>query len=88
MRAQPQPCPPTFAKPALAALLALCGTATAGPFNYAEALQKAVLFYEAQHSGPKPAWNRLDWKGNSALNDGKDAGLDLTGGWYDAGDNV
>jgi endoglucanase len=61
---------------------------TAAAFNYAEALQKAVLFYEAQHSGPKPAWNRLEWKGPSALQDGKDAGLDLSGGWYDAGDNV
>src|SRR6185369_14944239 len=60
----------------------------AGKFNYGEALQKAVLFYEAQRSGPVPAWNRLDWKGPSGLQDGKDAGLDLSGGWYDAGDNV
>jgi endoglucanase len=60
----------------------------AAKFNYGEALQKAILFYEAQRSGPVPAWNRLDWKGPSGLQDGKDAGLDLTGGWYDAGDNV
>jgi hypothetical protein len=65
------------------------GVASAAPkFNYAEALQKSILFYEAQRSGPVPAWNRLDWKGPSALEDGKDVGVDLSGGWYDAGDNV
>ena len=35
-------------------------TAEAAPanYNYAEALQKAIWFYEAQVSGPKPSWNR------------------------------
>jgi endoglucanase len=71
-----------------AAVLASGAAAAQAAFNYAEALQKSLLFYEAQRSGPVPAWNRLDWKGPSALEDGKDAGLDLTGGWYDAGDHV
>ncbi|HEY8471888.1 MAG TPA: glycoside hydrolase family 9 protein [Natronosporangium sp.] len=57
-------------------------------FNYAEALQKSIFFYEAQVSGPKPSWNRVSWRGDSALTDGQDVGLDLTGGWYDAGDHV
>lgn len=69
-------------------ILAAPPSGAAGKFNYAEALQKSILFYEAQRSGPVPAWNRLEWKGPSALDDGKDAGLDLSGGWYDAGDNV
>src|SRR5690606_13982229 len=56
--------------------------------NYGEALQKSIWFYEAQVSGPKPEWNRVSWRGDSALNDGQDVGLDLTGGWYDAGDHV
>lgn len=78
-----------LAKAYVSSALGLCAVpAAAGNFNYAEALQKSVLFYEAQHSGPLAAWNRLDWKGPSALQDGKDAGVDLTGGWYDAGDNV
>lgn len=70
------------------------GTATSPPnpstgkFNYAEALQKAIYFYEAQRSGKLPANNRVSWRGDSALNDGADNGVDLTGGWYDAGDNV
>ncbi|WP_308167284.1 glycoside hydrolase family 9 protein [Catellatospora tritici] len=60
----------------------------AGPYNYAEVLQKSLFFYEAQASGPKPAWNRVGWRGNSAMNDGSDVGLNLTGGWFDAGDHV
>lgn len=57
-------------------------------FNYAEVLQKSMFFYEAQQSGRLPATNRVSWRGDSALNDGKDVGLDLTGGWFDAGDHV
>src|SRR3954454_1874356 len=55
----------------------------AGPYNYGEALQKSLFFYEAQQSGPKPSWSRVSWRGNSGMNDGSDVGLDLTGGWYD-----
>ena len=59
-----------------------------GDYNYGEALQKSVLFYELQRSGPLPEETRCNWRGGSGLNDGADNGLDLTGGWYDAGDNV
>ncbi|GAA4272993.1 hypothetical protein GCM10022258_22870 [Aquimarina gracilis] len=65
----------------------VCTTISA-QFNYGEALQKSIFFYEAQQSGPLPDWNRVPWRGDSALNDGSDVGLDLTGGWYDAGDHV
>src|SRR5262245_8060661 len=57
-------------------------------FNYAEALQKAVFFYEAQISGPKPSFSRVTWRGDSAMQDGADVGRNLTGGWFDAGDHV
>jgi len=57
-------------------------------FNYGEALQKAIMFYEFQRSGELPENKRDNWRGDSALNDGADVGLDLTGGWYDAGDHV
>ncbi|WP_442932451.1 glycoside hydrolase family 9 protein [Micromonospora sp. NBC_01699] len=76
-------------RPATAAPVAASGTAVAAPaYNYAEALQKSLYFYEAQQSGRLPDWNRVSWRGDSALTDGADAGLDLTGGWYDAGDHV
>ncbi|MFI6481124.1 glycoside hydrolase family 9 protein [Nonomuraea sp. NPDC050663] len=62
--------------------------AHAATFAYGEALQKSIWFYEAQQAGKKPSWSRVSWRGDSALDDGKDAGLDLTGGWFDAGDHV
>src|SRR5690606_90995 len=61
--------------------------AVPGPFNYGEALQKAIWFYEAQVSGEKPSWNRVSWRGDSFLNDVID-GVDLTGGFHDAGDHI
>jgi endoglucanase len=60
----------------------------AGEFNYAEALQKAVWFYDAQRLGRLPASNRVSWRGDSFLNDGAAAGLDLVGGFADAGDHI
>ena len=60
-----------------------------GDYSYGEALQKAIFFYECQRSGKlDPSTLRLNWRGDSGLDDGKDAGIDLTGGWYDAGDHV
>lgn len=70
------------------AVAAPSDAAAAPPYSYGEALQKSLLFYEAQVSGPKPAWNRVSWRGDSAMRDGADVGLDLTGGWFDAGDHV
>ncbi|NLP13870.1 MAG: endoglucanase [Clostridium sp.] len=60
----------------------------AADYNYGEALQKAIMFYEFQRSGKLPENTRNNWRGDSGLNDGADVGLDLTGGWYDAGDHV
>lgn len=59
-----------------------------GKYNYGEALQKSLLFYELQRSGDLPEQVRCNWRGDSCLSDGSDAGLDLTGGWFDAGDHV
>ena len=60
-----------------------------GDFNYGEALQKSLLFYELQRSGDlNESTLRTNWRGDSGLNDGADNGLDLTGGLYDAGDNA
>ncbi len=76
---------------ALAAVVAAClapKTAGAQTFNYGEALQKSLYFYECQRSGALPANNRVEWRGNSGMTDGADVGKDLTGGWYDAGDHV
>jgi endoglucanase len=67
------------------AIMPLKGTNTP---NYGEALQKSILFYEAQQAGKLPEWNRVPWRGDSVLQDGADVGVDLSGGWFDAGDHV
>ncbi|XP_031130995.1 endoglucanase 6 [Ipomoea triloba] len=59
-----------------------------GGHDYAQALSKSFLFYEAQRSGYLPHTQRVQWRGNSGLLDGKASGVDLIGGYYDAGDNV
>jgi endoglucanase len=73
----------------LAACLALfTAPLFAQNFNYAEALQKSLYFYEVQRAGDLPATNRVNWRGDAALGDGSDVNRDLTGGWFDAGDHV
>ncbi|XP_062221347.1 endoglucanase 8-like [Phragmites australis] len=76
----------------LLAALVLAGDvlqpALAGGFNYKDALTKSIMFLEAQRSGKLPPNNRIKWRGDSGLDDGKLANVDLTGGYYDAGDNV
>ena len=65
------------------------GVKATGSFNYGEALQKSILFYELQRSGDiDESTIRTNWRGDSGMKDGADVGLDLTGGLYDAGDNV
>lgn len=59
-----------------------------GEYNYGEALQKSLLFYELQRSGDLPDNTRCNWRADSGMSDGADVGLDLTGGLYDAGDHV
>ena len=56
-------------------------------FNYAEALQKSLYFFEAQQSGILSPNNRVEWRGPACLTDGQDIGRDLSGGWFDAGDH-
>ncbi|CAL5060648.1 unnamed protein product [Urochloa decumbens] len=68
-------------------LMSSGGTAVSA-FNYADALDKALLFFEAQRSGKLPPGQRVTWRGDSALTDGSDDHTDLAGGYYDAGDNV
>ncbi|CAA6656207.1 unnamed protein product [Spirodela intermedia] len=56
--------------------------------DYPAALEKCLLFFEGQRSGKLPSSQRLDWRGDSGLHDGDQIGVDLVGGYYDAGDNV
>ncbi|XP_020521688.1 endoglucanase 19 [Amborella trichopoda] len=56
--------------------------------DYREALTKSIIFFEGQRSGHIPTNQRLTWRSHSALEDGKAQGVDLVGGYYDAGDHV
>ena len=56
--------------------------------DYGRHIELSLLFYECQRSGPLPKTNRIYWRHDSMVDAGKDVGLDLTGGYYDAGDNV
>ncbi|EGO01864.1 glycoside hydrolase family 9 protein [Serpula lacrymans var. lacrymans S7.3] len=51
-------------------------------------LGNLLYFYEAQRSGKLPSTNRVPWRNDSAVNDGSDVHLDLSGGYYDAGDYI
>ncbi|KAF7139055.1 hypothetical protein RHSIM_Rhsim07G0087500 [Rhododendron simsii] len=57
-------------------------------YDYKDALSKAIMFFEGQRSGKLPADQRVKWRGDSALSDGKPDNVRLMGGYYDAGDNV
>ncbi|XP_070571313.1 endoglucanase A-like [Ptychodera flava] len=57
-------------------------------YDYIEVIEKSILFYESQRSGPLPADNRICFRGNSAVDDVGFNGEDLSGGYYDAGDHV
>merc|ERR1711872_145896 len=51
-------------------------------YDYGEAIDLSLQFYEAQRSGKLPSDNRVPWRGDSALDDA------VPGGYYDAGDLV
>ena len=56
--------------------------------DYARHLELSLLFYECQRSGPLPKDHRIYWRHDSMVDAGADVGIDLTGGYYDAGDNI
>ncbi|KAF6159133.1 hypothetical protein GIB67_032750 [Kingdonia uniflora] len=57
-------------------------------FDYKVALTKSLLYFESQRSGKLPYNQRVTWRDNSGLTDGLEQGVDLVGGYYDAGDHV
>ncbi|XP_059633959.1 endoglucanase 10-like [Cornus florida] len=55
--------------------------------KYADALKISMQFFDVQKSG-KLVNNKISWRGDSGLDDGKEAKLDLSKGMYDAGDHM
>ncbi len=57
--------------------------------DYKKALSLSLEFYDAQGAGALgESWRRATWRKPSTLNDGADVDVDLSGGWFDAGDHV
>ncbi|WVR03728.1 hypothetical protein IAU60_000723 [Kwoniella sp. DSM 27419] len=87
-RAQLTPSPTYSPPPAASGTSASTGSPNT---QWANVLGNSLWFYDAQRSGHLDQGtypNRVEWRNDSALEDGGDWGLDLTGGWYDAGDYI
>ena len=56
-------------------LLLLCLPFAFAGHDYNQALSKSILFFEAQRSGYLPHNQRVTWRANSGLNDGKASGV-------------
>ncbi|KAJ6846677.1 endoglucanase 10-like [Iris pallida] len=59
--------------------------------DYTQALRKALMFFNAQKSGPIGKHNNVSWRGNSGMKDGlsdDSVRKNLVGGYYDAGDAI
>jgi endoglucanase len=77
-----------FGKLVLAILL-LYGSASFAQPNYEDALAKSVQFFDANRCGPTVATNNaFPWRTACHTTDGSTVGLDLSGGFHDAGDHV
>ncbi len=57
-------------------------SAASSSYNYGEALQKAMFFYQVQQCGELPEWNEVSWRDDCMVNDY------VPGGWFDAGDHL
>lgn len=60
--------------PVLCVFLLFLPVALAG-HDYGQALSKGFLFFEAQRSGYLPGNQRVNWRANSGLFDGKASGV-------------
>ena len=59
--------------------------AESSKYNYAEALQKSMFFYEVQQAGILPEWNEVTWRADSMVKEDGTPSDIVDGGWFDAG---
>jgi len=78
------PSPPFLPPPATSGAQPSSQSSNPNP-QWSTLLGNLLYFYEAQRSGHLPSTKRVSWRNDSAVNDGSDVGLDLSGGYYDAG---
>ncbi|KAF8517862.1 9 glycosyl hydrolase [Gautieria morchelliformis] len=82
------PLPSTPYMPPNASSGAISSSSTKPNAQWSTLLGNVLYFYDAQRSGRLPSTNRVPWRNDSVLTDGQDAGVDLSGGYFDAGDYV
>lgn len=89
-RAAAQAAPsPTYSPPQASQGTVASPSGSSPNAQWSNLLGNTLWFYDAQRSGHLGGGNygnRVPWRNDSALQDGADWNLDLTGGWYDAGD--
>ncbi|KAF2664533.1 putative family 9 glycosyl hydrolase [Microthyrium microscopicum] len=56
--------------------------------QWANLLGNSLYFYDIQRSGQLPQDFRVSWRNNSVPDDGKDVNIDLSGGYFDAGNYI
>lgn len=79
----PLPSPPVLPPPAASG--AVSSASSKPNAQWSTLLNNLLYFFEAQRSGKLSSSNRVSWRNDSALDDGKDINKDLVGGYYDAG---
>ncbi|MDE6427309.1 MAG: glycoside hydrolase family 9 protein [Ruminococcus sp.] len=57
-------------------------------YDYAEALQKSMFFYEVQQAGILPEWNSVSWRADTMIKEDGTPSDIINGGWFDAGDHL
>jgi hypothetical protein len=63
---------------AMALAAATTQVASAAGHDYRQALSKSILYFEAQRSGRLPGSQRVSWRADSGLRDGKANGVRRT----------
>ncbi|MCG8698448.1 MAG: glycoside hydrolase family 9 protein [Bacteroidales bacterium] len=69
------------------AVFLLVGNTLQAQFDYEDALEKSIWFFDANKCGPDAGDNVFKWRGKCHTSDAHN-GVDLTGGYHDAGDHV
>ncbi|MCO5556534.1 hypothetical protein L7F22_010083 [Adiantum nelumboides] len=73
--------------PAASGTVASAASASPNP-QWSQLLGNSLYFYDVQRAGKLPDNFRVSWRNDSVLDDGKDVGLDLSGGFFDAGNFI
>ena len=79
---------PTYAPPPAASGTVASASSSGPSSQWATVLGNMLYFYDVQRAGTLPADFRVDWRNDSVSEDGRDVGLDLSGGFFDAGNFI